>query len=57
MMRESGQKAIDIQKIAAFSDGDKGGNPAGVLISESHPEAIEMQRIAGFFRNRICSTT
>ncbi len=46
MMRESGQKAIDIQKIAAFSDGDKGGNPAGVLISESHPEAIEMQRIA-----------
>ncbi|MGD8841792.1 MAG: PhzF family phenazine biosynthesis protein, partial [Gammaproteobacteria bacterium] len=28
-------------RIAAFSDGDRGGNPAGVLISESHPDSAE----------------
>lgn len=33
-------------RIAAFSDGDRGGNPAGVLISESHPDSTEMKRIA-----------
>jgi PhzF family phenazine biosynthesis protein len=33
-------------RIAAFSDGDRGGNPAGVLIADSHPEASEMKRIA-----------
>ena len=32
--------------IAAFSDGNVGGNPAGVLISEAHPPATEMQKIA-----------
>ncbi|MEM8689484.1 MAG: PhzF family phenazine biosynthesis protein [Pseudomonadota bacterium] len=32
--------------IAAFSDGDIGGNPAGVLISDTHPPAAEMQKIA-----------
>jgi PhzF family phenazine biosynthesis protein len=37
---------MNIQKIAAFSDGDSGGNPAGVMISESHPDTEEMQRIA-----------
>lgn len=35
-----------IQKIAAFSDGDSGGNPAGVLIAEFLPDETEMQRIA-----------
>lgn len=33
-------------RIAAFSDGDRGGNPAGVLIAESHPGNAEMMRIA-----------
>ncbi len=32
--------------IAAFSDGDIGGNPAGVLISSQHPPASDMQQIA-----------
>ena len=37
---------MNIQKFAAFSDGQVGGNPAGVLISEELPEAVEMQHIA-----------
>ncbi len=37
---------MNIQKIAAFADGDTGGNPAGVVISESHPRAADMQQIA-----------
>ncbi|PSR18885.1 PhzF family phenazine biosynthesis protein [filamentous cyanobacterium CCP3] len=37
---------MDILKIAAFSDGDTGGNPAGVLIAETHPSAAEMRQIA-----------
>lgn len=35
-----------LQKIAAFSDGNTGGNPAGVVISEQHPSDVEMRRIA-----------
>ena len=35
-----------ILRIAAFSDGDIGGNPAGVWIGESLPPADEMQRLA-----------
>ena len=35
-----------IQRIAAFSDGNQGGNPAGVSIGEALPETAEMQRIA-----------
>ncbi|QPC89439.1 PhzF family phenazine biosynthesis protein [Mesorhizobium sp. INR15] len=35
-----------VLKIAAFSDGDVGGNPAGVLIGEILPDAAEMQSIA-----------
>ncbi len=37
---------MDILKIAAFSDGDAGGNPAGVSISDQLPAEAEMQRIA-----------
>jgi len=37
---------VRVQKIAAFSDGDSGGNPAGVLIAEFLPDETEMQRIA-----------
>jgi hypothetical protein len=28
---------MEVQKIAAFSDGDIGGNPAGVVISDRQP--------------------
>ena len=35
-----------ILRIAAFSDGDAGGNPAGVWIGASLPPAGEMQRLA-----------
>jgi PhzF family phenazine biosynthesis protein len=37
---------MSVLKIAAFSDGNSGGNPAGVLISETLPDALDMQRIA-----------
>lgn len=37
---------MDILKIAAFSDGDGGGNPAGVMIAAAHPSEAEMRRIA-----------
>lgn len=35
-----------VLKLAAFSDGDHGGNPAGVWIGDSLPDAASMQRIA-----------
>ncbi|QKC93585.1 PhzF family phenazine biosynthesis protein [Mesorhizobium sp. NZP2298] len=37
---------MDVLKIAAFSDGNTGGNPAGVLIGDVLPDAGEMQRLA-----------
>jgi PhzF family phenazine biosynthesis protein len=37
---------MNILKIAAFSDGAAGGNPAGVMITNKLPEDVEMQRIA-----------
>lgn len=37
---------MNLLRIAAFSDGDNGGNPAGVMITKNHPNAAEMQRIA-----------
>ena len=37
---------MDVLKIAAFSDGDTGGNPAGVVIGDISPDAAEMQAIA-----------
>jgi PhzF family phenazine biosynthesis protein len=36
----------EVLRIAAFADGDAGGNPAGVLIADVLPEAAVMQRIA-----------
>lgn len=39
-------RAMDVQRIAAFSDGDDGGNPAGVAIADELPSAAEMQSIA-----------
>ncbi|TPI30617.1 PhzF family phenazine biosynthesis protein [Mesorhizobium sp. B3-2-1] len=37
---------MGVLKIAAFSDGSSGGNPAGVLINDALPDAAEMQHIA-----------
>ncbi|TQV74797.1 PhzF family phenazine biosynthesis protein [Aliikangiella marina] len=37
---------MNIQRLSAFSDGASGGNPAGVLISDSLPSEAEMQSIA-----------
>lgn len=37
---------MQVQKIAAFSDGEIGGNPAGVCITEQFPSDSEMQKIA-----------
>ena len=37
---------MNVLRIAAFSDGDTGGNPAGVLIGDELPDDAEMQRIA-----------
>jgi len=35
-----------IERIAAFCDGEAGGNPAGVVIGDSLPDAATMQRVA-----------
>jgi PhzF family phenazine biosynthesis protein len=37
---------MDISRIAAFSIGDEGGNPAGVALCDALPPAGEMQRVA-----------
>lgn len=37
---------MDVLRIAAFSDGDTGGNPAGVMIADVLPDAAKMQSIA-----------
>ena len=37
---------MTLQRLAAFSDGDQGGNPAGVLITETLPADTAMQRMA-----------
>ncbi len=37
---------MTIQRIAAFSNGNSGGNPAGVYIGNRHPSETDMQRIA-----------
>lgn len=38
--------SVDVLRIAAFSDGDVGGNPAGVVIADSMPDTAQMQRVA-----------
>lgn len=37
---------MNVLRIAAFSDGDVGGNPAGVLVAEALPDEARMRRIA-----------
>lgn len=36
----------NILRVAAFSDGTEGGNPAGVVVGDSLPSEAEMQRLA-----------
>ncbi|MCS0591706.1 PhzF family phenazine biosynthesis protein [Massilia norwichensis] len=38
--------STDVLRISAFSDGDEGGNPAGVWIGSALPPDAEMQRMA-----------
>lgn len=40
------RKTMNVLKIAAFSAGTRGGNPAGVVIEEALPSTEEMQRVA-----------
>jgi PhzF family phenazine biosynthesis protein len=35
-----------VQRLAAFSDGAAGGNPAGVVIADNLPASAEMQQVA-----------
>ncbi len=37
---------MDIQRIAAFSDGKTGGNPAGVALLNEMPSDAKMQKLA-----------
>lgn len=37
---------LEIQRLAAFTCGDAGGNPAGVVVCDELPSAGEMQRVA-----------
>ncbi len=37
---------MDVQRIAAFSNGSRGGNPAGVVLCAELPGAAEMQHLA-----------
>jgi PhzF family phenazine biosynthesis protein len=37
---------MSVLRIAAFSDGNTGGNPAGVMLADAFPGDAEMQRIA-----------
>ncbi len=46
MNQQSGSIPPGLRRLAAFADGDRGGNPAGVLVGEQHPSEAEMRRIA-----------
>jgi PhzF family phenazine biosynthesis protein len=37
---------LDVRRFSAFSDGNVGGNPAGVVLADEMPEVVQMQRIA-----------
>lgn len=37
---------MHVQRLAAFSNGDTGGNPAGVVIADTLPTAETMQKVA-----------
>jgi PhzF family phenazine biosynthesis protein len=46
MITSYGRNFMELMRIAAFSDGEQGGNPAGVWIGDALPDADTMQRIA-----------
>ena len=51
---------MNVLRIAAFCDGDHGGNPAGVAISDELPAESEMRRIAaevGFSETAFAAAT
>lgn len=51
---------LNVLRIAAFSDGNAGGNPAGVWIGDALPDDSEMQRIAaqvGFSETAFAAST
>lgn len=37
---------MNIQRLSSFSDGEQGGNPAGVVIADKHPSEQQMRSIA-----------
>lgn len=37
---------MDVQRLAAFTYGDRGGNPAGVVLCNALPEPVQMQAVA-----------
>ncbi|MET0295038.1 MAG: PhzF family phenazine biosynthesis isomerase, partial [Phenylobacterium sp.] len=37
---------MNVAHVAAFSDGEAGGNPAGVVLCDALPSAEEMQAVA-----------
>ncbi|MCY0092787.1 PhzF family phenazine biosynthesis protein [Hoeflea ulvae] len=37
---------MNVQRIAAFADGGRGGNPAGIVLAERFPAEADMRRIA-----------
>ncbi len=37
---------MNVQRIAAFTEGGRGGNPAGVVLAEALPDAADMQALA-----------
>jgi len=39
-------KPLDVLRIASFSDGNTGGNPAGVVIADALPDEAVMRRVA-----------
>lgn len=45
-MNGSTNSALEIERYAAFTENGGGGNPAGVVICETLPDAAVMQRIA-----------
>jgi PhzF family phenazine biosynthesis protein len=45
-MKMESQPYMEVLRLAAFSNGEAGGNPAGVVVTKSLPPEPEMQRIA-----------
>jgi predicted PhzF superfamily epimerase YddE/YHI9 len=47
---------MHLLRIAAFSEADRGSNPAGVMIVDAHPGEHEMQLIAAVFADANATT-